>query len=117
MKPPGWPAAVRDPDDAEFVDSAQRWLWDIGSMPRDPGSAWARHPAALAFRVLSDLQGRLDGARTAYSRVRTALGDTGADGDAVLADIEAEAAILQGWYREAQLVADALGGRRWGQRL
>lgn len=117
MRPPGWPEEVCDPEDAEFVTSAQRWLWDVGAMPRDLESAWTRHPQAHAFRVCIDLQARLDGARTAYASVRSALHDSDVDVPAVLAEIESEASLLQRWQREAQLVAEALAGRRWGRRL
>lgn len=117
MKPPGWPAGVCDPDEADFVESAQRWLWDVGSIPRDPESVWTRNPTALAFRVVIDLQARVEGARNAYSRARTALGSEGVDVDQVLSWIEGEAAELQRWHREALLVAEALDGQRWGPRL
>lgn len=117
MTPPGWPAEVSDPDAEDFTDSAVRWLWDIGAIPRRPDSPWQRHPSAFAFRVLEDVEARLTGARTAYARARQSVGVDGVELDALLTEIEAEGAVLQRWRREAGLVAEALAGRRWNQRL
>ncbi|MFZ9986252.1 MAG: hypothetical protein ACO3ID_02425 [Candidatus Nanopelagicales bacterium] len=108
---------MSDPDDEEFLESAMRWLWDVGAIPRHPGSTWNREPRALAFRVVVDLDARLEGARTAYAQARSTLTGSAHDIDGVLAEIEAEGARLQRWAREARLVAEALGGRRWDERL
>ena len=117
MRPPGWPARVADPDDASFEESAVRWLWDIASIERSPGSVWARHPQALAFRVSCDLDARVEGARLAYARARSALGAAGVDTEAVLIALEAEAADLQRLQRETAMVGEALQGRRGQARL
>ena len=117
MRPPGWPARVADPDSAEFPESAIRWLWDVGSVERSPNSVWARHPRALAFRVSCDLEARVEGARVAYARARTALTEAGMDPEEALRVLEAEAADLQRLQREATMVAEALDGRRWHDRL
>lgn len=117
MRPPGWPARVADPDSAEFAESATRWLWDIGSIERSPASVWARHPRALAFRVSCDLDARVEGARLAYARARTALTDSGLDPELALRALEAEAADLQRLQREVSMVSEALQGRRWHARL
>ena len=117
MRPPGWPARVADPDSAEFAESATRWLWDVASIERSPSSVWARHPRALAFRVTCDLEARVEGARVAYARARTALTGTGVDPEEALTALEAEAAELQRLQREAAMVAEALDGRRWHARL
>jgi hypothetical protein len=117
MRPPGWPDRVADPEDADFPESASRWLWDIASLERSADSVWARHPRALAFRVACDLDARVEGARLAYARVRTALADAGVDPEEVLRALEAEAADLQRLQREVTMVAEALGGRRWHARL
>lgn len=117
MRPPGWPARVADPDSAEFPESAIRWLWDVGSVERSPNSVWARHPRALAFRVSCDLEARVEGARVAYARARTALTEAGLDPEEALRALEAEAADLQRLQREATMVAEALDGRRWHDRL
>ena len=74
MRPPGWPARVADPDSADFPESAIRWLWDVGSIDRSPGSVWARHPRALAFRVSCDLEARVESeGATASAIMREAL--------------------------------------------
>lgn len=117
MRPPGWPARVADPDSPDFPESASRWLWDVGSVERTPASVWARHPRALAFRVGCDLEARLEGARKAYARVRTALTDAGLDPEEALRALEAEAADLQRLQREVAMIAEALDGRRWRARL
>ena len=117
MKPPGWPTEVCDPDDVEFPTSAERWLWDVSSLARDPASVWARRPQALAFRVACDLQARIEGARVAYARARTALGSTDSDITRILSALEEEAATLQRWQREVEVVLRALSGERWRQRL
>lgn len=117
MRPPGWPARVADPDAADFPDSAMRWLWDVGSIERSPTSVWARHPRALAFRVACDLEARVEGARLAYARARTALSEAGLDPQEALTALEAEAAALHRLLREVSMVAEALEGRRWQARL
>ena len=86
-------------------------------MERSPNSVWARHPRALAFRVSCDLEARVEGARIAYARARTALTETGLDPEEALRALEAEAADLQRLQREATMVAEALDGRRWHARL
>jgi hypothetical protein len=78
---------------------------------------WAVHPRALAFRVSCDLDARIEGARLAYARARTALAGTGIDPDRVLQALESEAADLQRLQREVEMVAEALAGRRWQARL
>lgn len=117
MRPPGWPHAVCDPDDADFPTSAERWLWDVSSVPRAPGAVWSGQPRALAFRVEADLQARLEGVRSAYARARRDLAGVSIDVAAVLTSLEAEAAVLTRLQREAALVAQALAGRRWLPRL
>jgi len=117
MRPPGWPVQVEDPEHPDFEASAVRWLWDLHPAPRTPASVWTRHPRALAFRAAHDLEGRLQGARTAYAQARTALDGAGVDPAAVLAELEAEAAELQRQHREVGLVAQALAGRRWAHHL
>lgn len=86
-------------------------------MERSPNSVWARHPRALAFRVSCDLEARVEGARVAYARARTALTEAGMDPEEALRVLEAEAADLQRLQREATMVAEALDGRRWHDRL
>lgn len=108
---------VAAPDDAEFAESATRWLWDVSSIGRSATSVWGRHPQALAFRVACDLEGRIHGARLAYARARTSLAEAGADTEEVLRQIEAEAAELQRLQREVAMIAEALAGRRWQARL
>ena len=117
MRPPGWPTRVADPDTPGFPESAVRWLWDIGSIERSPASVWARHPRALAFRVSCDLEARVEGARLAYARARTALAESGLDPEEALRALEAEAADLQRLQREVSMVSEALQGRRWHARL
>lgn len=117
MRPPGWPARVADPADADFEESAIRWLWDVASIERSPDSVWGRHPQALAFRVGWDLEARMEGARHAYARARSALGAAGIDPEEALGALEAEAADLQRLQREVTLVAKALHGERWSARL
>jgi hypothetical protein len=117
MRPPGWPARVVDPDDADLTGSATRWLWDVGSVERSPVSVWGRHPRALAFRVRCDLEARIEGARLAYSQARAALAGTDVALEDVLAALEAEAAHLQRLRREVIMVEEALAGRRWQARL
>jgi hypothetical protein len=108
---------VTDPEQPDFPESATRWLWDVASIPRSTTSLWARHPRALAFRVGCDLDARVEGARLAYARARTALAGTGLDPDEALQALEAEAAELQRLQREVEMVAEALAGRRWQARL
>jgi hypothetical protein len=117
MRPPGWPARVVDPDDADLADSATRWLWDVGSVERSAASVWGRHPRALAFRVRCDLDARIEGTRHAYSQARASLAETDIALDEALAALEAEAADLQRLRREVNMVEEALAGRRWQARL
>jgi hypothetical protein len=108
---------VSDPDASDFPESAERWLWDVGSTPRDLGSAWTGRPSALAFRVACDLAARVEGTRAAYSRARQELTGSGVDIDSVLTALEAEGSALQALQREVSLVREALSGRRWQARI
>lgn len=117
MRPPGWPDGVADPDSSEFVESAQRWLWDVGSVERRTESIWSVHPVAHAFRVACDVDARLAGAREAYSRARAAFDGTDVPVAAVLEALEDEGARLQRLRREVSLVQEAMRGQRWGARL
>lgn len=117
MRPAGWPEGVEDPDSSDLAVSAQRWLWEIGSLDRRTSSVWALYPVAHAYRVACDIDARLAGARDAYSRARAEFRSSDIPVDAVLEALEEEGAQLQRLRREVLLVEEALKGRRWGARL
>lgn len=117
MIPVGWPNPVADPDDPRFVESAVAWMLDQGPGEWRAHGFWREHPQALAHRLLHDIEARREGARNAYSSVRVSLSDSDVDIDRALAAIEEEGAHLAARAREAELIADALAGRRWRGRL
>lgn len=117
--PPGWPAELPPPEAEEFADKVTGWLLD-----RSPGQWRAhavlrRHPRALAFLVVDQLQAQLEALRSSYGRARAELRDVVAVDDlgAVLAAIEAEGAVAAESVRQATQVAEAMSGVRWRARL
>ncbi len=119
MRPAGWPAAVPDPEEPDFVTRAVAWLLDIGSPDWRTMPALREQPVLLAFRAHADVRARLAGARDAYSAARAEVGDAVPPEAvaALLEALEAEGAALVAREREVALVEQALRGRRWRPRL
>lgn len=119
MRPPGWPASLEEPDHPEFEAAAVRWLLDLGPASWREQALIRERPVVLAFLARHEVDGRLQGARTAYSLARQELaGEASADVVAeLLSVLEAEGAALLSLQREVALVEEALQGRRWRPRL
>lgn len=109
----GWPRGLPEPSSEGFEAAAVRWLLDAG--PGDlRGSDLRRYPVALAAHVRRLIGAELDATRASYARARTELGSVLPPDalSAVQQALEAEGARLLALCREAELVQEALDGRR-----
>lgn len=114
-RPPGWPAAVPDPQSEQFAERAAAWLLDQAPGEWRGEHTWSKHPLALAFAVDHFVRGALASARQAYASVRRELPPELVTD--VLAALEREGARLLALTREVALVREALGGTTWRDRL
>ncbi len=115
--PVGWPLEVPAPDHPEFVVRAVAWMLDLGAPEWRMSPVWRDYPLALAHRLRHEIEGRREGARSAYATARASLAEDSADIARVLEALEAEGAQLAARAREADLIHEALSGRRWRERL
>lgn len=117
--PPGWPEVVPPPGARGWEVPAVSWLLDHCPPDYRSYAGWRRHPVALAWVTTRHIEAQLVAMRQAYREVRVELGDhVTAEGlEQILADLEAEGVRLLGARRSAELVCDALRGRRYVPRL
>ncbi len=117
--PPGWPPAVPPPEVEGWQVPAVSWLLDHCPADYRGYAAWRRHPAALAWVTEHHIEAQLVAMRRAYRGARVDLADLlPASGvEEVLGALEAEGMRLRAAHRAAQLVHEALRGRRFVPRL
>jgi hypothetical protein len=98
---------------------AVSWLLDHCPADYRAYAGWRRHPVALAWVTTRHIEAQLVGMRQAYREARVELGElVTAEGLAqILADLEAEGVRLLAAQRSAQLLYDALRGKRFIPRL
>jgi hypothetical protein len=118
-RPPGWPKGVLPPLAPAWEVSAATWLLDLCPPDYRAHEVLRRYPVVLARFTYHHVESARAGAREAYARARTELGDEVAPEvlDASLRVLEAEGARLSRALREVALVEDALRGRRWQAKL
>jgi hypothetical protein len=99
--------------------SAATWLLDLCPPDYRAHDVLRRYPIVLARFTYHHVESARAGAREAYARARTELGQDVAPEvlDASLRVLEAEGARLNRALREVALVEDALRGRRWQAKL
>ncbi len=95
------------------------WLLDNAPPEFRLHPVFRHHPSALAFAVEHYAAGALQSSREAYASCRRELsGDLDPTAvDEVLRALEFEGVRLARLVREIRLVSEALGGRRWVERL
>lgn len=117
--PPGWPPAVPPPESPGWQVPAAGWLLDHCPPDYRGYAAWRRHPVALAWVATRHIDAQLVAMRQAYRDVRVDLSDD-LPPEAltqVLADLEREGVRLLAARRSAELLLDALRGKRYVPRL
>ena len=117
--PPGWPKGVHAPSAPAWEVSASNWLLDLCPPDYRSQEVLKRYPNVLARFTYHHVESARAGAREAYARARTELGDDVNPEvlDAALRALEAEGARLNRALREVAMVEDALRGRRWQTKL
>lgn len=117
--PAGWPEQVPPPGARDFEQEAVNWLLDLCPADYRGYDAWRRHPRALAWIAAQHVEGEVAVMREAYRRARVDLGERlpPAAVSEVLGVLEREGLRLRAAARAAELVRDALDGRRFTPRL
>src|SRR5512133_2415764 len=117
--PPGWPKVVPPPESDGWQVPAVSWLLDQCPADYRGYAGWRRHPVALAWVATRHVEAQLVAMRQAYREARVELDDhVSSEGLAqILADLEAEGVRLLAARRSAQLIHEALQGKRFVPRL
>ena len=117
--PPGWPADLPGPAHPEFGQRVTGWLLDRCPPEARQAPALRRHPLALAHLAGHCADAAVAGQRAAYTAARRELTEAlGPDAiAAVLVDLEALGHDAVAAQREVGLVAEALQGRVWREKL
>lgn len=117
--PPGWPLDVPPPETPDWQVPAVSWLLDQCPADYRRYAGWRRHPVALAWVTVRHVDAQLEAMRQAYREARVELGDhlTPEALEQVLADLEAEGVRLRAARRSAELLHEAMQGRRFIPRL
>ena len=117
--PPGWPPDLPGPAHPEFPHRVSGWLLDRCPPEARQAPALRRHPQALAHLAGHTAAAAVAGQRAAYTAARRELTDAlGPDAiAAVLVDFEALGHAAVAAQREVGLVAEALQGRVWREKL
>ncbi|MGH3367854.1 MAG: hypothetical protein ACRDOY_11690 [Nocardioidaceae bacterium] len=119
VRPAGWPAEVLPPDAAGWEESAARWLLDICPPEFRSYAVLRRHVVVLARFAVVHTEASDEAARRALAEARTSLRDVLAPEtvEQVVTAWEREIARLVARRRAAELVEEALRGRRFRARL
>jgi hypothetical protein len=116
--PPGWPAQVLPPGAPGWQRSAVGWLLDLCPADYRGYPVLTRHPAALARLAILHLDAGLQAGQRALATARTELAELPPPALAeVIEVIETELARMIAARRGADLVEQALHGRRFIPRL
>lgn len=117
--PPGWPEAVHPPGAPEWERTAIAWLYDQCPPDYRAYDVLRKHPQALGKLAVLSLDGAIhaadQGLRTARADLAGELNPEAVE--AFLAALERERLRLRRTKQAAELVEQALRGRRWVQRL
>ena len=107
------------PDSPGWQLPAVGWLLDHCPPDYRGYAGWRKNPVALAWVAARHIDAQLEAMRQAYREVRVDLGDlvsTEALSE-IQSDLEAEGLRLRAASRGAQLLYEALQGRRYVPRL
>lgn len=119
VTPPGWPAQVRPPDAAAWLNTAVNWLLDICPPEYRGYPALRRHEVVLARFAVLHVEACQAACQRGLSEARADLRDV-ATVDVIDAAVEtwlAEDARLGALRRAVGLVEEAIRGRRFVARL
>jgi hypothetical protein len=119
VAPPGWPAEVRPPGAPDWERTAVVWLYDQCPPDYRAHEVLRRHPVVLARFAVGHLRAAVDAARAGLGTVRADLRDLVSPEalEGAVTAYEVEGARLVRSLRAAELVEEALRGRRFAQRL
>ena len=108
--PPGWPSDLRAPGSDEWIEEATKWLLDLLPGEYRAHAVLRKYPVLLARLALASIQGSLEPARTAWSRVRVEekLFMPPPAIEEAIAMLEREGAHFVSREREVTLVLEAL---------
>ena len=95
------------------------WLLDHCPSDYRGYAGWRKNPVALAWVAVRHIDAQLEAIRQAYREVRVELGDLVSTEalTEIQSDLEAEGLRLRASARGAQLLYDALQGKRYVPRL
>ena len=107
------------PDSPGWQPRAVSWLLDQCPSDYRAYAGWRKNPVALAWVAVRHIDAQLEAMRQAYREVRIDLGDVVSTEalSEIQSDLEAEGLRLRASARGAQLLYDALQGRRYVPRL
>ena len=117
--PTGWPAEVPPPDAPGWEQRAAGWLFDLCPADLRAYPVLRRHPAALAYVAVGQVEASLAAVQVSLSNARAELRDA-LPPEAVSEVVEAlqrERVRLEAAHRGAGLVQEALAGARYRPRL
>ncbi len=119
LTPPGWPPGVPPPDAPGWRDRAVGWLLDHCPPDYRAYAGWRKHPVALAWLAQRHIAGQVEVIRQAYREARVEIGPhvTPEALAAILGHLEAEGLRLVAARRAAELVHEAMQGKRFVPRL
>jgi hypothetical protein len=117
--PAGWPAEVRPPGAPGWERTAVGWLYDLCPPDYRAYEVLKRYPAVLARFAADHVAAAQEAATKGLGTARAELRDLVPQEavEAAVAAYEREAHRLVGVARAVELVAQALQGRRFVQRL
>lgn len=119
VAPPGWPTEVRPPGAPDWERTAVAWLYDHCPPDYRAHEVLRRHPVVLARFAVGHLRAAVEAARAGLGTARADLRDVVPPEvvDAAIAAYEREGVRLAAALRGAELVEQALRGRRYAPRL
>lgn len=119
VAPPGWPAEVRPPGAPDWERTAVVWLYDHCPADYRAHEVLRRHPVVLARFAVGHLRSAVETAKSGLGTARADLRDVVPPEviDAAIATYEREGGRLASVLRAAELVEQALRGRRYAPRL
>jgi hypothetical protein len=119
VSPPGWPRPVRPPGAPGWEHTALAWLLDLCPPEYRTYPALRRHPVVLARFAVLYVEACQAATKRGLSEARSELRDVAELGviEAAVQTWQAEDARWAGVRRAAELVEEALRGRRFVARL
>jgi hypothetical protein len=117
--PAGWPHGVPPADTPGWERRAVGWLLDHCPPDYRAYVGWRKNPVALAWLARCHLDGQITAMREAYRTARVELGPhvTPEALAEIISQIETEGLRLRAARRGAELIHQALQGRRFVPRL